>query len=217
MNVAATPVHSSLPPPQAHPRTLPTGSGIVWRSWGQGAPVLLLHDWQGGWSDWRGNIAHLAASFEVHVADLPLPADAPQDTLAWAEALRQDLLFICPDQRWRLVGQGWGGSVAGMLAPAMPQLCGLVLLWAGAHRGAPCCAAGLDTHLLRHWQALQLPMLMIWGETEDRPFPVQTALALAAAHDEREWMVLPVAGHPMQQEHAGAINAVLAHWLLSRG
>lgn len=214
---AAAPA-ASLAPPLAGPRLLPTGSGIVWRRWGQGAPVLLLHDWPGAWSDWRGHIAHLAARFEVHVADLPRPGGAavpPQDAETWAEAIGHDLPLLCPDARWRLVGQGWGSSVAGLLAPAMPQPCTLVLLWTAGPGAAEC--ADPAAQLLPHWQQVNLPMLMVWSETGDKPFPVQTALALAAAHEEREWMVLPAAGDCPQHGHEAALNAVLAHWLLSHG
>ena len=215
---AAAPA-ASLAPPLAGPRVLPTGSGIVWRSWGQGAPVLLLHGRDGAWDDWLGNIAHLAARFEVHVAQLPRSAHAqaapPQDARAWADALRADLLLLCPGERWRLVGQGWGASVAGLLAPDMPRPCALVLLWTAGPRAGEC--ADPAAQLLLHWQQVNLPMLMVWSETGDKPFPVQTALALAAAHEEREWMVLPAAGDCLQHDHEAALNAVLAHWLLSHG
>lgn len=204
-------------------RQAPTASGIVWRTWGQGAPVVLLHDWGGCWRDWLGNVGPLAARFQVHVAELPRPSAArpplAQDTLAWAGAIREDLLRLAPGMGCSLVGQGWGGSVAALLAPALAQLSSLVLLGA-AQEGCARCAPpppALVAQWLQDWEDLHAPVLMIWGQAGDAAFPVATALSLAAGREEREWMVLPIARHPMQHAHATEINAVLMPWLLSHG
>ncbi|MCP1472431.1 pimeloyl-ACP methyl ester carboxylesterase [Sphingobium sp. OAS761] len=48
------------------------GNGqMVWRSWGEGQPVLLLHGSHGGWMHWVRNIEALAASRQVIAVDLP--------------------------------------------------------------------------------------------------------------------------------------------------
>src|SRR5579859_2997484 len=50
----------------------PCGSGdMVWRVWGAGTPVVLLHGGYGSWTHWLRNIDALAASYRVVAADLP--------------------------------------------------------------------------------------------------------------------------------------------------
>jgi pimeloyl-ACP methyl ester carboxylesterase len=50
----------------------PCGDGtIVWRVWGAGEPLLLLHGGSGSWTHWIRNIPELAQRFEVWVPDIP--------------------------------------------------------------------------------------------------------------------------------------------------
>ena len=50
----------------------PTSAGsVVWRSWGEGPPLVLLHGASGSWTHWIRNILPLAARFRVLVPDMP--------------------------------------------------------------------------------------------------------------------------------------------------
>lgn len=44
---------------------------MVWRRWGNGPPVLLLHGAHGAWTHWIRNIEQLAARRTVWIPDLP--------------------------------------------------------------------------------------------------------------------------------------------------
>jgi len=53
-------------------RTTPNGAGeVVWRIWGTGAPLVLLHGGTGSWMHWMRNIEELARDFTLLVPDLP--------------------------------------------------------------------------------------------------------------------------------------------------
>ena len=59
---------------------------------------------------------------------------------------------------------------------------------------------------------LAIPMLLVWGEHDPTASAAEVAPALAAGHAERQWLVLPGAGHWVQYERAGEVNALLARW-----
>jgi formiminoglutamase len=44
---------------------------MVWRRWGRGSPLVLLHGGTGSWRHWAGNIAALAEHYQVYAADAP--------------------------------------------------------------------------------------------------------------------------------------------------
>src|SRR5262245_16088085 len=44
---------------------------VVWRSWGEGPPLLLAHGAQGSWTHWFRNIPGLARQRTLWVPDLP--------------------------------------------------------------------------------------------------------------------------------------------------
>jgi 2-hydroxy-6-oxonona-2,4-dienedioate hydrolase len=81
----------------------PCGDGtMVWRSWGSGPPVVLLHGSHGSWLHWVRNIPVLAATRQVWVPDLPgygesaPPADI-NSADSHAEALAAGLRTVLPD------------------------------------------------------------------------------------------------------------------------
>src|ERR1051325_7613012 len=50
----------------------PCGDGtMAWRSWGQGAPLVLLHGGYGSWMHWIRNVPPLSRQFRVIAPDLP--------------------------------------------------------------------------------------------------------------------------------------------------
>lgn len=44
---------------------------MVWRVWGEGEPLVLLHGGSGSWKHWLRNIAHFAKTRRVITADMP--------------------------------------------------------------------------------------------------------------------------------------------------
>lgn len=104
----------------------PCGDGdLVWRRWGSGEPVVLLHGGYGSWRHWVRNVRALAKHFALYVPDMPGFGDSasPPDPVSpttiaeiLATGLRQ---LLGPDGKFYLVGFSLGGTVAGELALMM--------------------------------------------------------------------------------------------------
>jgi 2-hydroxy-6-oxonona-2,4-dienedioate hydrolase len=100
---------------------------MVWRSWGTGQPVVLLHGGSGSWNHWFKTIpALLQAGHEVIAADLPGLGDSalPEEPLvpaSVAAAVMQGLTrTILPGRdRPHLVGFSFGGHIAGLTAQGL--------------------------------------------------------------------------------------------------
>ncbi len=133
--------------------------GTVWRRWGSGPGIVLLHGGAGSWSHWRRNVAHLAATRTVWIPDLPgmgESADAPEprDHEAIASVIAGNLeeLLLGPGT-FDLAGFSFGGIVAGFVAAKLPErVRSLVLVGAGG--------LGLrktNEQTLRSWRALEDP------------------------------------------------------------
>lgn len=136
----------------------PCGAGrMVWRVWGEGAPIVLLHGGSGNWSHWARNIGPLvAAGRAVYAADLPGcgESDAPpegHDGDALPQWIDKGLGVLLEGAPYDLVGFSFGGMVAGFFAATCPPgLRKLVLVAAPALTSAPGPKPGL-----REW--LRLP------------------------------------------------------------
>jgi pimeloyl-ACP methyl ester carboxylesterase len=106
----------------------PCGDGaMVWRVWGQGEPLLLLHGGTGSWTHWIKTIPVLSPHFELWVPDIPGLGDSAMppeprtpSTIADVMAAGVDRLFP-GDQRLRLAGFSFGGHVSGLLAARRPD------------------------------------------------------------------------------------------------
>ena len=133
--------------------------GTVWRRWGSGPVIVLLHGGAGSWSHWRRNVAHLAATRTVWIPDLPgmgESADAPEprDHEAIASVIARNLGELLPGaDTFDLAGFSFGGIVAGFVAAKLPgRVRSLVLVGAGG--------LGLrktNERILKSWRALEDP------------------------------------------------------------
>ncbi|MCO5120183.1 MAG: alpha/beta hydrolase [Burkholderiaceae bacterium] len=123
------------------------GVDCVWREWGAGAPVALVHGGTGSWLHWIRNIGALAASYRLLVPDMAGfgdSSDAPPGLGAAGQArlLRAGLREILgPTGNPALVGFSFGAIVSGLAAAGTDDpVRGLMLVGAvglGIDRGAP--------------------------------------------------------------------------------
>jgi 2-hydroxy-6-oxonona-2,4-dienedioate hydrolase len=115
---------------------------IVWRSWGSGRPVLLMHGSHGFWGHWIRNIDALAARRTVWVLDLPgygdsaLPTDGSHEGIAAAIAsgLRQLMPHDLPID---IAAFSFGAVIAAHLGVFHPDLVRRVILVDGIGMGTP--------------------------------------------------------------------------------
>ncbi|MBU8544849.1 MULTISPECIES: alpha/beta fold hydrolase [Roseomonadaceae] len=121
----------------------PCGEGVmIWRGWGEGPPLLLLHGWGGSWMHWARNIPVLARRHRLLVPDLPGMGDsdlAPPGTLhaGLAAMLGQGLRRILgADARYAVVGFSFGGALAVLLAAAEREAVHRLVLAAPGGLGA---------------------------------------------------------------------------------
>lgn len=107
----------------------PCGAGeIVWHTWGEGTPLVLLHGGSGSWTHWIRNVEALAAAGRrVVVPDLPGFGDSArppegQDADAVAPAIAAGLRTLLGDGGLDVVGFSFGGLVGALLAAGHPEL-----------------------------------------------------------------------------------------------
>src|SRR6266700_1161644 len=99
--------------------TTPGGDGdVVWRVWGRGDPLVLLHGGTGSWLHWIRNVEDLARDFAVIAADIPgsgesaTPEPPPTaDRIATSMLAGLDRL-IGPDNGFAIAGFSMGGMIA---------------------------------------------------------------------------------------------------------
>jgi pimeloyl-ACP methyl ester carboxylesterase len=101
----------------------PCGEGsMVWRSWGQGAPLVLLHGGYGSWMHWVRNVLPLSREFRVIAPDLPGLGESATPPEPWtadglAAIVVTGLREIVPgDDELRLAGFSFGGVIGGSVA-----------------------------------------------------------------------------------------------------
>jgi 2-hydroxy-6-oxonona-2,4-dienedioate hydrolase len=117
----------------------PCGDGVmVWRSWGEGEPLVLFHGGFGSWTHWFRNIPVLSRRYRLIVAslpglgesdDAPLP-HTPEGIAAIAAAGVARIL--APGERFHLAGFSFGGLIGGHVAASFGERCrSLTLVGAG--------------------------------------------------------------------------------------
>lgn len=124
--------------------TTPCGAGLmVWRAWGRGRPLLLLHGATGSWTHWIRNVAVLAERFRVLAPDLPghgdsdPPPDPPTaDTVADVVSAGLDLVVPPPDVV-ELAGFSFGGIIGGLVAARRPARIRTLVLLGSNGMGLP--------------------------------------------------------------------------------
>jgi pimeloyl-ACP methyl ester carboxylesterase len=105
---------------------------MLWREWGQGEPLVLLHGGSGSWRHWIANIPYLCQHFRLLVADLPGlgDSDMPPDGFDHGDLITatQKLARIVLDgieqltgEPVRLVGFSAGSITAAQLCARYPH------------------------------------------------------------------------------------------------
>jgi pimeloyl-ACP methyl ester carboxylesterase len=122
----------------------PCGDGsMVWRVWGSGEPLLLLHGGTGSWTHWIRTIPVLSQRFQLWVPDIPGLGDSamppePRNPASIADAMAAGVDRLFPDGRpLRLAGFSFGGHVAGLIAARRPQRFKQLILVGVAGLGLP--------------------------------------------------------------------------------
>jgi pimeloyl-ACP methyl ester carboxylesterase len=119
-------------------RTPLPGGQMVWRVFGSGPALLLLHGGHGSWTHWFCNVADLARDHRLLVPDMPgygesdRPAslEGPDEIATILASGLDDILG--PAEPLMLAGFSFGGIIAGHLARLRPERARrLVLIGAG--------------------------------------------------------------------------------------
>jgi pimeloyl-ACP methyl ester carboxylesterase len=104
----------------------PCGDGaMVWRCWGSGPPLVLLHGGYGSWLHWIRNVMPLSRDFRVIAPDLPGLGESATPPEPWtAQGLAQiivkglDIVTAgsASGQALHLAGFSFGGVIGGNVA-----------------------------------------------------------------------------------------------------
>lgn len=115
------------------------GGSLVWRAWGRGRPLVLLHGGSGSWRHWLRNIGVFARDRLVICPDLPGLGDSdlppePASPESIAAILEHGLRMLLPGGKgYDLAGFSFGALCAGHLAALDQDGCrSLTIVGAGA-------------------------------------------------------------------------------------
>ena len=125
-------------------RTTPNGVGdVVWRVWGKGTPLVLLHGGTGSWMHWLRNIEDLSGDFMLLVPDLPGSGESgnPQAPIS-ADSIGATLAaglasIIGPQTGFAVAGFSMGGLIAGHLVRHAGARAQCLVLVGATGTGAP--------------------------------------------------------------------------------
>ena len=120
------------------------GAGAtIWRVWGRGRPLVLLHGGTGSWMHWVRNIEDLAQSFMLLVPDIPGSGESadpepPISADGIAATLAADLTaLIGAEADVAIAGFSMGGLIAGYLARRLGTRAHTLVLVGSTGTGAP--------------------------------------------------------------------------------
>lgn len=104
-------------------RTTPVEDGdLVWRLWGDGEPLVLLHGGTGSWMHWMRNIEDLSRDYMLLVPDIPGSGESaslqiPTSVEQVAATLVAGIdAILGPSARFKAVGFSMGGLISGYVA-----------------------------------------------------------------------------------------------------
>ena len=125
-------------------REVDCGDGVmVWRVFGDGPPLVLLHGGHGSWTHWIRNIPTLARHYTLYVMDLPgfgesdaPPAPADGATIARIVCDSIDALIRAPAQ-YDIAGFSFGGIVGGLVAARHGDRVGRLVIIGSSGLGLP--------------------------------------------------------------------------------
>jgi pimeloyl-ACP methyl ester carboxylesterase len=191
------------------------GAGMtVWRRWGAGRPLVLLHGGAGSWNHWVRNVGSLMRTREVWACDLPALGDsaeppAPGGLEGIVEAVADGLDTLLPGPRaFDLAGFSFGSLVGTCIAARGPGRVRRMVITGAASLGLP------DPRMdLRGWRRATDPLerIAIHGHNfhtlmvaSDAPDP--EGVALHAANVERaRFFGGEVAARPIIRDTIGSV------------
>jgi len=165
-----------------------SATGVAYREFGAGEPLMLFHGGAGSWQHWVRNVDALATRFRVLALDLPSYGDS--DRVEWdisvedyLKVTTQAVAEICGEApRIHLAGFSFGGGVAAAVAVALGKRAGSLSMTGGAGYGSPAGKRSFTLESrrklaerlgraptdaeLRQMHADNLAKLMIWDRTK---------------------------------------------------
>jgi pimeloyl-ACP methyl ester carboxylesterase len=129
---------------EARRMATPCGDGsMIWRVWGAGPPLVLLHGGYGSWTHWLRNVRSLGARYRVIVPDMPglgdsapPPGSPTAQSLAAILATGLDIVVPAP-AAFAVAGFSFGAVMGGHVAALMGKRVSSLLLIGAAGLGLP--------------------------------------------------------------------------------